>query len=281
MSDLQFNKIAGAVLATGLTIVTLGVVSEEIFRSDVAEKPGYAIAVAEVAEEGAAAEAPPDWGTVLPAANVATGASVAKKCVSCHVFEKGGANGTGPALWGVLGRDAGAVPGFAYSPNMVAHPAWDYENMDAFLKAPQRYIEGTKMSFVGLKKQEDRIAVIAYMRSMSDTPQPIPAPNPAAAAAAAGAALAAAGAGPTPTQDNNSTSLEGTEGTAGVVAGASDRAAAGGAAISGGVAGQAPNTGVARAANQDRSNPGGTGTGPTGADSVRQSGQGSGQSTQP
>jgi cytochrome c len=236
--------------------------------------------VAEVAEEGGGGpEAPPDWGTVLPAANVATGATVAKKCVSCHVFEKGGANGTGPALWGVLGRDAGAVPGFAYSPAMVAHPAWDYAAMDAFLAAPQKYIEGTKMSFVGLKKQEDRIAVIAYMRSMADAPAPIPAPNPAAAAAAV-AAAPAAGAGPTPTQDNNSTSLEGAEGTAGLVAGQSDRAAAGGAARSGGVAGQAPNAGPGQAANQDRSNPGGTGDGPTGQDSVRQSGQGAGQSSQ-
>jgi cytochrome c len=279
MSDLQFNKIAGAVLATGLAIVGLNVVSEGLFAPDVAEKQGYAIAVAEVAEggEAGAPAGPPDWGTVLPAANVATGASVAKKCVSCHSFEKGGPNGTGPALWGVLGRDAGVVPGFAYSPAMVAHPAWDYDKMDAFLLAPQRYIEGTKMSFVGLKKQEDRIAIIAYMRSMGDAPPPIPAPNPAAVAAAA----PVAGAGPTPTQDNNSTSLEGAEGASGLVEGVqTDRAAAGGAALGGGVAGQAPATGPARAANQDRSNPGGTGTGPTGQDSIRQSGQGAGQSTQ-
>jgi cytochrome c len=276
MSDLQFNKIAGALLATGLAIVGLNIVSEGVFAPDQAEKPGYAIQVAEVEEAGGAgAEAPPDWGTVLPAANVAMGATVSKKCVSCHTFDKGGANGTGPNLWGVLGKDAGSVPGFAYSPAMVAHGPWTYEEMDAFLLAPQRHIEGTKMSFVGLKKQEDRINIIAYLRSMSDAPPAIPAPNPAAAAGAAAAAGPAAA-----TDDANATSLEGTEGTAGVVAAESDRAAAGGAALGGGVAGQAPNTGPARAANQDRSNPGGTGTGPTGQDSVRQSGQGGAQSTQ-
>jgi cytochrome c len=238
--------------------------------------------VAEVAEDGGGApEGPPDWGTVLPVANanISMGANVSKKCVSCHVFEKGGANGTGPALWGVLGRDAGSMPGFAYSEPMQAHGAWNYDELDKFLAAPQQYIPGTKMSFVGLKKQDDRINLIAYLRTMTDSPPAIPAPNPAAAAAAV-AAAPAPGAGPTPTQDNNSTSLEGAEGTRGLVEGAqTDRSAAGGAAISGGIAGQAPNTGPGRAANQDRSNPGGTGTGPTGQDSIRQSGQGAGQST--
>lgn len=278
MSDLQFNKLAGATLATGLAIVGLTIVSDMIFEPEVAEKAGYAVAVAETVDAGGGAgpELPPDWGTVLPIANVAAGATVSNKCQSCHNFEQGGANGIGPNLWNVLGRDAGSVPGFAYSPGMVAHPAWDYANMDAFLLAPQRHIEGTKMSFVGLKKQDDRIAVIAYMRSMASSPPPIPAPNPAAAAAAA----PDPGAGPTPTDDSNSTSLEGAEGTTGVVQGTSDRAAAGGAAQGGGVAGQTPSAGVGQAPNQDRSNPGGTGEGATGQDSVRQSGQGGGQSTQ-
>ena len=278
------NKVAGAALATALAIVGLNVISEAIFAPELAEKPGYAIAVQEVAEEGGAGpELPPDWGTVLPAANVAMGATISKKCVSCHVFEKGGANGTGPALWGVLGADAGSHPGFAYSEGMVAHGPWTYDELDKFLAAPQRYIPGTKMSFVGLKKQEDRIALIAYLRTMTDAPPPIPAPDPARApGAAAGAAAAPSpGAGPTPTDDNNSTSLEGREGTAGVVEGAqTDRSAAGGAAIGGGVDGQAPNTGPGRGANADRANPGGTGTGPTGQDSVRQQGQGGAQSTQ-
>lgn len=279
MSDLTFNKLAGAVLATGLAITGLSIASEMIFESEPPEKAGYAIAIAEETggEGGAAAELPPDWGTVLPAANVAQGATVSKKCVSCHVFEKGGANGTGPALWGVLGRDAGAVPGFAYSEGMVAHGAWTYEEMDKFLAAPQAYIKGTKMSFVGLKKQEDRINLIAYLRSMSDAPPAIPAPNPAAAAVAE---APAPGAGPTPTPEGEAGIVVGAQGAAGLVEGAeSDRSAAGGAVVGGGVAGQGPNSGPGRGANQDRANPGGTGEGPTGQDSVRQSGQGTAQST--
>jgi cytochrome c len=279
MSDLQFNKFAGAALATGLALVGLNIVSEMIFAPDLAEKPGYAIAVAEVEEGGAAAAAgPADWGTVLPAANVAMGATVSKKCVSCHTFEKGAANGTGPNLWGVLGKDAGVHPGFAYSEPMVAHGPWTYDDIDAFLAAPQKHVPGTKMSFVGLKKQDDRINLIAYLRSMHDAAPAIPAPDPSRAPGASAAGAAAGTAGAAPTDDNNSTSTEGTEGTAGVVAAESDRQAAGGAVVGGGVAGQAPQAGVGQAPTQDRSNPGGAGTGPTGQDAVRQSGQGAGQS---
>lgn len=206
MSDLTFNKVAGAVLATGLAIVGLRELSASIFTHDKVEKPGYAIQVAEEAGGGgaAAADAPPDWGTVLPAADVAAGQAVFAKCQSCHTITNGGANGTGPNLWGVVGNKPGAHAGFAYSPAMQEfggkQPVWDYEHLYEFVKAPQKYINGTKMSFVGLKKQEDRINLIAYLHAQGST-LPIPAPNPAAAAAPAaeGAAAPAAAAEGQPT----------------------------------------------------------------------------------
>ena len=75
-------------------------------------------------------------------------------------------------------------------------PAWDYAHLYEFLKSPQGYINGTKMTFVGLKKPEDRINMIAYLRSLSPSPAAIPAPNPAAAAPAASDAPAATDAPP-------------------------------------------------------------------------------------
>ena len=204
MSDLTFNKIAGAVLATGLAIVGLRELSSGIFAQKAPEKPGYAIEVAEEGGEGGAAQAdlPPDWGTVLPAADVKAGEAVFAKCKSCHNADNGGANGTGPNLWGVQGRKPGSHPGFAYSAGMVdfgnKNPVWDFDHMNEFLKGPQKYIAGTKMTFVGLKKVEDRINVIAYLHAQGGT-IPIPAPKPAAAAAAPaaeGAAAPAAGAAP-------------------------------------------------------------------------------------
>jgi cytochrome c len=189
MSDLTFNKVAGAVLATGLAIVGLREVSAGVFAPQPVEKPGYAIAVVEESSEGgAAAEAPIDWGTVLPTADIKAGEAVFAKCKSCHTIDAGGPNGTGPNLHGTLGKKPGTHAGFAYSAPMIEHGnqvgIWNYDDISEFLKAPGKHISGTKMTFVGLKKPEDRIAVIAYLHSQGST-LPFPAPKPVEAAAAA------------------------------------------------------------------------------------------------
>lgn len=202
--DLRWNKIFGAILATGLAILLLRTGAEMLFETHAPAKPGYAIAVTEAAGEGGAdtADVPPDWGTVLPTADAAAGAVVANKCKSCHNFDNGGPNQTGPNLWGALGRKPGSHPGFAYSGAMTdlggKVPAWDYEHLNSFLKGPQAYLSGTKMSFVGLKKREDRINLIAWLRQQGSTGVAIPAPNPAPAPAAAAPATAD-GSKPAPT----------------------------------------------------------------------------------
>jgi cytochrome c len=198
VSDLTFNKIAGAVLATGLAVFLLREVSSIVFEKEPPEKAGYAIAVADTGEGGGAApEAPIDWGTVLPTADIEAGKAISAKCQSCHNFDPAGTNGTGPGLFGVVGRKPGSHPGFSYSQGMqdfgAKQPVWDYEHLNAFLSGPQKYISGTKMTFVGLKKPEDRIAIIAYLHSLGST-LPFPKPNPATTAAAP-----AAGAAPAPT----------------------------------------------------------------------------------
>ena len=202
MSDLTFNKVAGAVLATGLAVIGLREISSSVFAPQEVEKPGYAIEVAEESggEGGAAANAPIDWGTVLPVADVKAGEAVFAKCKSCHTIEAGGANGTGPNLHGTLGKKPGTHPGFAYSQAMIDHGnkvgVWGYEEISEFLTAPQKHVSGTKMTFVGLKKPEDRIAVIAYLHSEGSTlPFPAPNPAPAAAPAAEGEAAPAAAEG--------------------------------------------------------------------------------------
>ena len=119
MSDLTFNKIAGAVLATGLAIVGLRELSTGVFAQEHPEKPGYAIAVVEDTGGGATAEAPIDWGTVLPTADIKAGEAVFAKCKSCHTIDAGGPNGTGPNLNGVVGRKPGSHGGFAYSGGMT------------------------------------------------------------------------------------------------------------------------------------------------------------------
>jgi len=193
MSDLTFNKYAGAVLATAFVIAGLVQLSGGVFSQEKVAKPGFKVEVAQEAGEGAAAaDVPPDWGTVLKTADPAAGQAVFAKCQSCHSLT---ANGTGPNLTGVVGRKPASEPGFAYSDAMKAFgaktPIWDYEHIYEFIKSPQAYVNGTKMTFVGLKQPQDRINIIAYLHTQGST-LPIPAPNPAAAAAAAPAAPGAA-----------------------------------------------------------------------------------------
>lgn len=228
MSDLTFNKIAGAVLATGLAIVGLRELSAGVFTPEHPAKPGYLVEVAEEGGEGgAAADTLPDWGTVLPTADVAAGEAAFAKCKSCHVVDASNANGTGPGLHAVVGRKPASHPGFAYSPSMVEFagkaPVWDYDHLYEFLKAPQKYIPGTKMTFVGLKKSDERVNIIAYLKSQGGT-LPVPAPDPSRAPGAAAAAAPAADGAAAPAAEGQPTTTE----------------AAPPASTSGGPAGQAP-----------------------------------------
>jgi len=201
--ELRWNKIFGGLLGAVLLLLIVRQGAEMLFAPTPMKAPGYSIAVA-TGDAGAAtevADTPPDWGTELAKADVAAGAAVSQKCASCHNFANGGPNQTGPNLWGVLGRKPGSHAGFAYSQGMTdfggKQAAWDYQHVYEFLSGPSAYINGTKMSFVGLKKREDRINLIAWLRQQSSSPLAIPAPNPAAAAPApAAAAPAAAGAAP-------------------------------------------------------------------------------------
>jgi cytochrome c len=254
MSDnLGFNKIAGAVLATGLALLGLRELSDIVYKKEPPAKPGYAIEVQEAAEGGAAAgpELPPDWGTVLPAANVEGGKAQAAKCQSCHNLDKGGPNQTGPNLWDVLGRKPGSHPGFAYSGAMTdfgaKNAAWDYQHLFEFIKSPGSYINGTKMTFVGIKKAEDRVNLIAYLRTLNDSPPPIPAPNPAAAAAAAPASGAPASAAP-----GAPAGVTGASGAKPAVV------ASGGPTTNAAGQAQAPKAGAAAAPSAVKNNPGST-----------------------
>lgn len=197
--DLKWNKIFGAGLATAFVIIVVQQVGVHVYATHAPEKPGYAVNVPDEAAEGDEAPALlPDWGTVLPAADLAAGEAAFARCKACHNNAQGGPDAIGPNLYGVVGGPVMHRAGFAYDDAMAKHkaehPTWGYDELDAFITAPQKYVPGTKMSFAGLRDTTARINLIAYLRSQGSAGFAIPAPDPARqpGAAAEGAAPATA-----------------------------------------------------------------------------------------
>ncbi len=190
MDSWEWNKIAGAVLGTLIFVVVLGILTEAVYQPHQPAKPGYSVpGVTQTAATPAAAPAAPveeplpDFAKVIPTADVAHGEKVSHFCAQCHDWSKGGPNRIGPNLYGVLGRPRASHPGFDYSSAMKAKGGnWTYAELFRFLKKPQEYISGTKMTFAGLPSAQDRIDLIAYIRSWADSPEPLPAPDAAAPA---------------------------------------------------------------------------------------------------
>ncbi len=206
MDSFEWNKIIGSVLASCLFIVAVHLASQAIYFAPPPAKPAY-IVPGVVASTGPNEAAPnntpteqlPDFATVIPAANAANGMMIAERCAACHDWSKGGPNKIGPNLYGVVGRPRASHPGFDYSAAMKAKGGtWTYADLFQFLKQPQVFIPGTKMTFGGLPKGQDRLDVIAFLRMQADMPAPLPPPAPPVnqtAAAKAGGAASTATAG--------------------------------------------------------------------------------------
>ncbi len=194
-SSLEVNKVLAAILTAGIIASGTGVVSRIIYHPHEPEKNAYPIEVTETAGGGAKAakeEAAPPIAVLLQSASAEKGATIVKACHACHNLGKGDPNKIGPHLYGVLGRDVASVSDFSYSDALKkVGGKWDYDRLNEFLTSPKAFAPGTKMTFIGLKKPEDRADVILFLRSLADSPEPLPAPPPATAAAPAGQEQAA------------------------------------------------------------------------------------------
>lgn len=131
-------------------------------------------------EAPAATEAPAPAAETAPAsgnggADLAAGAKAFGQCKACHTVTKGGKNGTGPNLWGIVGASAAAVEGFKYSDGMkaMAGKVWDAALIDRFIEKPKEVVPGTKMAYAGMRKPADRSNLIAWLAQQSDTPQTV------------------------------------------------------------------------------------------------------------
>jgi cytochrome c len=193
MND-RFTTIAGWVLFAGIVALGTSIVSGEFFHSERPETMGYPIEGVVVEGEGGAGEPAKPIEFYLASADPAAGEQTFKKCAACHNADKGGANQLGPNLWGVLGEPIGkGAAGFAFSEALAGKGGtWNWDNLSEWLSNPKKFAPGTKMTFAGLSKPEDRAAVIAFLNAHSDSPLPLPAAPAVAAPAIAGKEPAAA-----------------------------------------------------------------------------------------
>ena len=112
---------------------------------------------------------------LLSEADLNKGAKISKKCTACHSFNEGGPNKVGPNLWNIVNKKMASSEGFKYSKSLNAmEEDWNYINLNKFLIKPKEYIKGTKMNYVGLKKETDRANIIAWLRTLSNQPAELP-----------------------------------------------------------------------------------------------------------
>jgi cytochrome c len=175
MSSFEWNKIIGSVLTAMIVAMVAGILSTFMVHPERLEKQAY---VPPGAEPGA--KAPTETAVTAPAgpepiaplmakADPKKGEQTAKVCLQCHTFNKGEANKIGPNLFGVVSEEnIASVPGYSFSPALLKHKdvKWDPEKLNVWLFKPQEFAQGTKMTFAGLPKAQDRADVIAYLESL-------------------------------------------------------------------------------------------------------------------
>lgn len=179
MGGLEGNKIFAALLVAGITASLSGFVAHKAYHSSHGvEEFSYHIEGGEASAEGSVKKEklPEPVLELISQADVARGEKLSKACMACHNFTDGGPNGTGPNLYNIVNRKIGSVNGFSYSKAMSEKSSenWTYSSLNQFLWKPKWYVSGTKMNYIGMKKPEDRAAMIAWLRSLSGSPAPLP-----------------------------------------------------------------------------------------------------------
>ena len=151
-------------------------ISDVIYSVEKPEKSAYQVASVSNTNDSTSAASTEntstgDVMTLFASVSLSDGEKIFKKCAACHSIAKGGANKIGPALYNVIGRQAGSLPDYKYSKGMIAYAKkWTAQEMDGFLENPKGWVKGTKMAYAGLKKPEERAALILFLNKNGDNP---------------------------------------------------------------------------------------------------------------
>ena len=174
MPSFEWNKIIASVLTAMIIAMVTGIIASSFVRPHHLEKAAYLPPGAEEGAQASAAaptQAAAKVEPIEPAmakADPKHGELVAKVCLQCHTFDKGGANKIGPNLYGIMEENIAAVPNYQFSQALAAHKSekWDPDKLNVWLYKPQDFAKGTKMTFPGLPKVQDRADVVAYLESL-------------------------------------------------------------------------------------------------------------------
>ncbi len=171
------NKIIVSIFLAIILVLGINKITDVIYYVEKPEKSAYQVESVTTTASTTSTETSLETGNIMAifaSTSAAEGAIVFKKCAACHSITEGGKNKIGPALWGVLGRQAGSLSDYKYSKAMTAHgKKWSFEEMNGFLIKPKDWIKGTKMSYAGLKSEKERAAVILYMNENTNNPLPL------------------------------------------------------------------------------------------------------------
>ena len=172
------NKIIVSIVLAIILVLGINKITDVIFYVEKPEKSAYQVAAVTTstatAETNSVNSESENIMALFASTSASDGAKVFKKCTACHSITEEGGNKIGPALWGVLGRQAGSISDYKYSKAMATHgKTWSFEEINNFLIKPKDWIKGTKMSFAGLKNAKDRAAVILYMNEKTNNPLPL------------------------------------------------------------------------------------------------------------
>jgi len=171
MSSFEWNKVIASVLTALIIAMVSGILASQLVRPTQLEKPVFMVQGAEQTAAAPAEQQPAKLEPIAPLlakADPKRGEQLAKICQTCHTFKKGEPNKIGPNLWDVTEEQIASVPGYSFSAALEKdkNEKWDPEKLNEWLHNPQSFAKGTKMTFAGFPKAQDRADVIAFLESL-------------------------------------------------------------------------------------------------------------------